>query len=302
MSASLYISETFNDVTLRERCWHIGWDRFRPAPHLSVSPSFALFRLLLGGVQLEFANGCLIQNTNYMAGGSVDKYTPYFYGKLKAAFPTLGIQNSAGDFLIYSAIPAIQKYLAEPGGNHGFFSSVFDEVSRSIAYLNINQGLSAFAHLYRAFETLSYSFPLYHARQNKTYLKAYDQLKRYFKGGELDFCSNFIREIINEDPLTSADTRRMSFLSPLSNQQIAYFADHHRSLSVLHPCDVEVNLADVFDFIVKLRNHYFHQLSGSNFSLDSRVVPRSDQFFVPPTEIGIGLIGIIFGKMIVNAI
>lgn len=298
----MYTCETFNHVTLRERCWHMTWDEFRPSPRASVSPSFALFRMLLGGVEIEFSNRLLVQKKNYMADGSTTNCTPYFYDKLKAAFPTLGVQNHSGDFLIHTARPSLRKYLAEPGGNHGFFYSVFDEVARAISYLHINQGLAAFAHLYRALEKLSFSFPLYHARQNKTYMKAYEQLKRYFKGGELEFCSNFVKEILNEDPLTATGTRTLTFHTPLSAQQIAYFSEKHSNLSISASGDVEVNLVDVFDFLVTLRNHYFHQLSGSNYSLESKVVPRSDEFFIPPTEAGLGLIGVIFGKMIVNAV
>lgn len=303
MMTAFYVRETFNEVTLIERCWHMDWNKFRPSLTRPVPPSFALFRLLLGGVELEFANKSFIQRNNYMADGTAINYTPFFYTKLKAAFPNLGIQNSAGDFLISTAIPPIRKYLSDPGGNHGFFNSIFDELARAIWYLNSKQGLSAFVHLYRAFENLSFSFPLYFARQNTIYLKAYDQLKRYFKSGELDFCSTFIRDLLSEDPLASADIRQLKFASPLSNRQAAYFLEHNKLAKITSdPAVLDVNLADAFDFLVTLRNHYFHNLSGSNYSLNTSVVNRSDEFFISPTELGIELIGVIYGKMIVAAV
>ncbi len=302
MSSTAYSCETFNEVTLREHCWHMNWNEFRPPRNRPVTPSFALFRMLLGGVVLEFSGSNLIQRNNYMSVDTAARDTPFFYGKLKAAFPTLGEQNRAGDFLIVSAMPALRKYFAEPGGNHGFFNSIFDEIARAIWYLNNHQGLSAFVHLYRAFEKLSFSFPLYYARRNNSYMKAYEQLKGYFKGGELDFCSNFIREILGEDSLTSADIRKLKFSSPLTRRQLAYFSDHHKSISISGTHELEIKIIDVFDFIVKTRNHYFHHLAGSNYSLESTDIPRSDEFFMPLTEVGIGLIGVIFGKMVVNAI
>lgn len=302
MSLSVYSRETFNEVILRELCCTISWNRFRPIPHRPVTPSFAVFRLLLGGVDLTFSGKGIIQQNNYMAIGGLPSSSPLFFQKIKAAFPTLGEQNVNGDFLLRTAVPAIKKYLAEPGGNHGFFSSLFDELARAIWHLNNRQGLSAFVHLYRALEKLSFSFPLYHARQNKSYMKAYDQLKRYFEGGELKFCSNFIREILGNDPLAAEDVRKLKFSSNLSTSQNNYFSEHQKTVAITALDEIEIKMIDVFDFIVTLRNHYFHHLSGSNYSLESKVIPDPDIFFLPPTEVGLGLIGLVFGKMIVDAV
>ena len=212
------------------------------------------------------------------------------------------MQNHNGDFLLQSALPAINKYLSEPSSNIGFFSSLFDELARAVWNLNSQHGLAAFAHLYRALEKLSFAFPLYHARQNNSYMRAYDQLKKYFKGGELEFCSNFVREILGSEALTATDKRKLKFSSNLTTHQNAYFTDHQRLVSISGSDELEIQIVDVFDFIVTLRNHYFHHLSGGNFSLDSRVIPYPDDFFLAPTNVGLGLVGVVFGKMIVDAV
>ncbi len=294
-------SEAFDEVTLTEATLLADWSRYRRRSG-SVSPAFGLCRLLLGGVAVRFDGHEFAQMVNYMAVGAVQGAALSLHDRVKAALPTLGIQDRNGDFLLYSAMPAVRKYLSDPGGNHSFFTSLLDEVARAVVCLDLERGLSAFVHLYRALEKLSFAFPLYHARQNASYMKAYDQLKGYFKGGELEFCSNFSRQLLSRDPLLAGEVCRMEFNDPISPRIVAYINEKNRQATVSGGQSIDVCLKDAFDFLVTLRNHYFHHLAGSNYSLDSRDVPRPDVFFLHPTRVGLRLIGAIFSKMVEDSV
>lgn len=294
--------QKFGEITLTDDCPYSNWNEFRPPNNRPISPSFALFRLLLGGTSIEYSNIITKQRFNHMAIGAPERQPPFLLQRIKAAFPTLGEQAADGSFLLGTALPSLKSYFNDPGGNHGFFNSLFDEISRTIHYSNCSQGLAAFVHLYRALEKLSFAFPLYHARQNNNYLKAYEQLKKYFKSGELDFCSNFIKEILNQNNLAASDNRSLLFKYNFTPRLKSYFKEHSSGVSAIYDNKIEIKIIDAFDFIVTLRNHYFHHLSGSNFSLESRDIPYSDDFFLAPVQLGLGLIGIIYARMIEDAI
>ena len=263
-----------------------------------------LLALLVGGLKISNERFSVIQSRNYMVIGAPPA-SAFFNQNLERSFLDLR-EEVQGKFFFAKAKRLISDYINSQRPNHALFSPLLNEISRAIINNKNDRGLSAFVHIYRAVESSSYSFPLFYCRYEREYIKVFSQLKEFFKGGELDFCNNFFQHLLGKDGLKGIPMR-INFSGPYAVEladcmtSISWIVDKKNnisSISSISPTAVEIKFEHCFDLIIRIRNVFFHQLSGSNSSISSSKVKDADKFFEPINEVGLQVLAYMYGRII----
>lgn len=263
-----------------------------------------LSRLLLGGCYLSGSLGGARQGFNYFVLGA-PKTNGAVALNLMRAFGDLGEEKN-GKLFKGTSIKPICDHLNSQRVNHALFHQLLSEIAKSMLNQRLGRHLSAFVHSYRAIENLSYTFPLFYCRYSNEYSKVYGQLREFFKGGELDFCSNFYAKLICDDGLEQSQSNiefEGLYSSEFTNhliRQINWNVDKAgtKALIAVSPDVVGLGLKDNFDLIVNVRNSYFHHLSGGSKNSSSKDIKDPDSFFKPINELAYQTIGYLVNKII----
>lgn len=267
--------------------------------------AFYILVLLLGGVKIKIKDKEVCQRRNFLVIGA--PLSHHVVSKnLSAAFSDLHV-DFQGKKYSFPAQKTILRYILSQRSNHSLFRPLLNELLRSFFNNQSGRGLSSFVHLYRAFENMSFSFPLFYCRYQTEFLKTYNLLKDFFKGGELEFCSNFYKHLIRSEGVQGTIIN------------IKYICDNHEgyidlltgeanlmvdkknnimALTKINEYECSIDIEHCFDLIVSLRNKYFHHLSGSNSSLSSSQIIDPDDFFYPLNQVGYQVFGFIFTMLI----
>lgn len=262
-------------------------------------------RLLLGGGYLKASIGESKQQNNYFVIGA-PRSAGAVATDVMRAFSDLS-EERGGKLFAGRVIRPISTHLDSQRVNHGLFYPLLSELAKSFLNQGVGRNLSAFVHVYRAIENISYSFPLFYCRYSREYSKVYSKLKSFFQGGELDFCANFYAQLILDDALDGSRIA-IRFSGPFKNE----FADHLQNyinwpiekktgtmaISKVSDGVVDIALKDCFNLIVNVRNSYFHHLSGGPKNSSSKDIKDPDSFFMPINEIAYQVIGYLIGKLI----
>lgn len=148
---------------------------------------------------------------------------------------------------------------------------------------------TAFAHLYRSLELISYSFPLMHASMSRNYYKTYDSIRSYFKGGEdgeLKFFRSFTNKLFEGDPIlsTTADFNIIASNADLQSRIYKTFKRLYQGDTVIQFDDTlkkfTIPYSRLIDAIITLRNRYFHFATGGyQENISSHEMGHPDSFF-----------------------
>tara|TARA_B100002049_G_scaffold146811_1_gene109117 strand:- start:287 stop:1165 length:879 start_codon:yes stop_codon:yes gene_type:complete len=172
--------------------------------------------------------------------------------------------------------------------NKNFNETLLLEATHFLYSKNNRNYLSAFVHLYRLIEFISYSFPLIHTSNTKNYFGSFESLKQYFSGdgSELKFLIRFVNNLFDSRPELNLEAE---FSVPGTNSELRrklYRSIKHilRSKSYIVYDDTlyqfKVEYKNLIDLVVFIRNRYFHFATGSgmkNFKSSELIDP--DIFF-----------------------
>ena len=271
---------------------------------LANSPqSLVLFRLLLGGVRVRKVGGdSATQRINYFCVGAPEISGYSLHTELSRAFPNLGAQDRAGSFLPVTLLKPLENFFSAAGSRKGFFDVLLNELARALIADAKGNHLSAFVYVYRAIEHMSYALPLFHARHSRDYIKAFHDLRALIStgDGELKFCGKFIKALFEGDPILSTHVYDVDYPAPYATRYSSYLQSNHSKLCTRTALGASVGFLDSFDFIVDVRNKFFHHLSGSNQSASSRDIPDADVFFNPLNKIALSVVALVLGRIIAS--
>jgi hypothetical protein len=271
------------------------------ALHPRSTSAMVVFRLLLGGVFIGIGKKNPIrQPHNYfildhpISGGFT------FNQEIIKAFPGLGQQDRNGNFLSYTIIRSLNDFFEKQGTNRGFFDVLTNEIARSFIASDSDNEIAAFVYLYRAIEHISYALPLFHARHEKNYMKAFNDMKKLITtgDGELKFCEKFINRMFSEDEVLKNHKYNFTYPSEYHEKYAKYLKTNHTKLCDCTGSSITIEFSNAFGFIVDIRNKFFHHLSGSNQSASSKDIIDGEAFFKPLNIIARSMISLILGRMI----
>lgn len=217
-----------------------------------------LFRLLLGTINISnnYDMFKIKQRINYAQLGTKT------VGRLSAL--------SIGD----CQIPLLDnkdnftKYMKRNRTNHEIYDKLLFEFSNYFYQKSKDSNIAAFVHLYRCIEFISYTFPLVYASKSNNYHGTYKALKSFFseeQKSELKFFKAFQKSLIDESILNLQLV--LDIITPdeeMGNRINAILRDVCFGLhSTDNGTSISINYGSLFDFIITLRNRYFHMLTGS---------------------------------------
>lgn len=164
-----------------------------------------------------------------------------------------------------------KKYFNLNRNNTNFFDRLLFETSNFFFREKCGDHISAFVHLYRLIEHISYSFPLIFASKSTNYMNTFDELQSFLTNGEkgeLGFFKSFQKRIIDEDTLQLTFNISFDTSSDDIDSLIRLFNKIEKknalSFESISADGVELKYTYLFGLIITLRNRYFHMASKSS--------------------------------------
>ncbi|MFN0201406.1 MAG: hypothetical protein ACKVTZ_07795 [Bacteroidia bacterium] len=160
-------------------------------------------------------------------------------------------------------------------GNIGLFKNFLLEITHFFFNTESKNHTSAFLHLYRALELISYSFPLYYASKSKSYHGTYNKLKDFFKSGgdgERAFLKDFVNNHLfrNEPSLDTRLSIKFTSSNPIIQRQhfdvTLKIANSPKSgieiLDNTEYSEIVTKRRSLISLMIATRNRHFHLLEG----------------------------------------
>ncbi len=275
-------------------------------PAFSLNPSsyykeVALIRLLSGTIDLYYAQ---------------DDITLQLRNDLSDAKGTENKKVSRNTVLQCIKPIKTDKFARYLEINRSSNSKVIDDLLFEFSYYFVYSAkgnhTSAFVHLYRILEFISYSFPLIHASSSRNYHGTFLSLQSYFSkdGGEFEFIKRFVSRIFEGDDILDYPFEFEVEASSSSIRETIY-SEYRKILgssgveSII--CDdsrhsVSVKGRDVIQTIRYLRNRYFHFAIGSGQkNIRASEIMYPDLFFAQVNPIAANWLAIIYFELAINA-
>jgi hypothetical protein len=233
-------------------------------------------RLLLGMADVShssYSGEVIQQRVNYSVLGAppVAKLTG---ANLKTMLGSVGIQFSK-----------VEAHLRDSPIVSPFLSDFLHEWCWYLLQTEKGAHTTAFIHLYRALERISYCFPMVYAAAQSDYLKTYEQLRQFLSDpetGELKFFKVFVDNVV--DRTLRDATCELNFSSFPSAKHYCEainkcFKKQEVTVIVQDAC-VSVEHRSLLALTITVRNRFFHFLSGKPDKYSSEQLPDSDKFFL----------------------
>lgn len=267
----------------------------------------ALFRVLAGT--------CLITNLN--SEDSVDADRNYFFGDFrKNESRDLSFLDNFEEGLIlqdYEAHIKPQGYL-----NRKFYSNLLSELSGAVFNEYLEKHTSAFVHLYRAYEHLSYAFPMIYSAKTQNYVGTFEQLRNWMTNsgsdgniGELRFHKAFIAALFhNHNEISSTvdisfickDEYKEKIFDALAAKVLGWKNPNDYTGTSVRPEKLSIPFVEFHSFIVNLRNRYFHYSNARADNIILEEIVESDLLFSFVNKAGLNYIAIIFQQIVAHQI
>lgn len=227
-----------------------------------------LFRLLIGtsSFKCTISNVTIIQRENYSK-------LPNIYNK--------NINHKLGRYIGIDTIKMAKKLTNN--NNRGFYDEVLKEYYSYFFETKKENYTTAFIHIYRIVERIAICLPLVYVACSNDYKGVYNDLKKYIldeKTGELKVLQKFISSFIDNAILKSKVDLEFPVL--YNNWHENYFnsivkINIHESYTPFS--QMTFKYERILELIIKIRNLYFHALTGANNSFKADDIIYSQDFF-----------------------
>ena len=207
-------------------------------------------------------------------------------------------------------IKDLDDYFRRARNNKKFYDSIEVELLKCLIADYDKRYLESFFYLYRIIEGICYSIPLMYVSKNKDYGKTYNELQAFFgkdKDGELNFFKRFVSETFKDEDFYKSNISINLHLIEIEEIRPTYYQiylDKLKNKTVGVPSEnesIEVKFIVFYDFMIELRNRFFHNAKGSwQSNLESTHLLFPDLFFKPLISHGINWISIILFEIIKN--
>lgn len=202
----------------------------------------------------------------------------------------------------------LSTYFKRTAANEQLYKTLESEIINCLISIKNGRSLEAFLFLYRVIEGISFCLPLIYISQSRSYKKSFSELKKYLHRdakSELNFFKNFISGSgIGED---YSDTSVKIDLSDVNPEELKpkYYEIYIRSTNRESIIDkdedefVEISFVGFYEFLLNLRNKYFHFLQEpSRNNISTLDIVNPDAFFSPIIGPAVNYISIIIYEII----
>ncbi|MDD2271118.1 MAG: hypothetical protein PHP95_04195 [Desulfuromonadaceae bacterium] len=198
--------------------------------------------------------------------------------------------------------------------NRKFYKPLLNEIAGCIYYEELERHTSAFVHLYRAYEHMSYAFPMIYASKTDDYIGTFENLRKWLTNsesdgnvGELRFHKSFITTLFKGSPelsstidihITAKDEFKENIFNGLTQKVLCWNNSTQFTTSTVSPDKISVSFVEFHSFIVNLRNRYFHYSNARRDNIGLDDIIESDLLFSMVNKASINFIATIFHGVI----
>jgi len=195
-------------------------------------------------------------------------------------------------FADFATLKDVDRHLASGyTHNNKFYREILFEFYNFFYQKSFGNNTTAFLHLYRILESAAYSIPLVWSSKAKGYEGTFQLLSKYFgdpKVGELGALRKFLLDFFDasNSPASIYNVHtKLQIVSMHSDWQARYFKTIIDNIndddlySSTPGVEIDIKFGGLTDLLIKIRNKYFHFLSGKDYRITSDDVPDPDEFF-----------------------
>lgn len=265
--------------------------------HLNTASTEAvLLRLFLGKLALKddlYPSKIIKQKYNYTI-------LPYQSNKKITKKTLSNIFNT--DVSVGDGLHICNRYFLRNRRNIFVHERLLNEISYYFFEDKVSP-ISAFVHLYRCLEFMSYSFPMIYASSTRDYKGSFEALKKFLNSnniGELGFFRNFIAELFKDEDTILTFPFEMNITSPriddLKNECNAVL--RHECAYDFEGSVMFITFSNMISLFTGLRNRYFHMLIGQSRNNFNCVDFDISDLFRSLNPFFLNWIAIIFSKIV----
>lgn len=166
-----------------------------------------LFRILMGNIKIVYKDSLIIQPNNSMSKALDIQIVTNESKELEEElfdeseeleedkyYKIENMKLFINDFFDSNTKSSLLEN--EYNYNINYFDTILNEILQYYYYEDKSNHFSAFLHLYRVYEYVSYLFPLSYIQNTREYTHSYKELQKFFseKGEELSFLNMFIKK------------------------------------------------------------------------------------------------------------
>jgi len=230
------------------------------------SSVFNIFRMLSGTVNIkdEYSENVSRLSKNYYS-------LPYEIITEDRPDIILDIFSDSSDELSLEEL--MNTLIKIKRNNKKFYENLESEFVNCIVANENKKYLESFIFLYRILEGMSYSVPLMYTAKSNDFNKSFSELKKFIgKGeseGEIAFFKKFISEIYKGEEFFGStmdiniDEVEVEDLKSVYYQIYKEKIKEKNILSESEDDEIKVKFLGFYEFLVEIRNRYFHFLQGT---------------------------------------
>lgn len=179
--------------------------------------------------------------------------------------------------------------------NRNFYVKLLGEIENAVLYVERGHHAKAFVFIYRAYECLAYAFPMIYAAKTSDFVGTFENLKKWLNStksedsvGELKFHKNFLQKLYDGEAevnltidvsLRGDQLMRETIFNALALKIMKWDSPAKYHGATAKPDKICVNFLDFQEFIVGLRNRFFHYSHAHNGNITSSDLIDPDLFF-----------------------
>lgn len=198
--------------------------------------------------------------------------------------------------------------------NRIFYQEIFDELAVSACAAEKRHGTISFLHTYRAYERISYAFPMAYAYKSNDYLGSFDSLKSWISESkkdssisELGFFNKYLHAAYDQNQMSatidihlegSIKIRESQF--KLIRENILKWPTGYTTESTIENQTISVKFSEMHTLILTARNRYFHQTSGRSDNIKQKNIIDSELFFTALSRPMLNYIAVLLHDILVQ--
>ena len=202
--------------------------------------------------------------------------------------------------------------------NRAFYKTFLNEITSAVYNEATSNHTAAFVHLYRAYENISYAFPLIYASKTDDFYSSYKWLSNWVGRGkdsessERAFFKSFISSLYANTPeyestldidisIGELDIKNGIF-SSLTKKVLLWNNESQYSQGTIKPEKISIPFKDFHSFILTLRNRYFHLSHERNDNISHEDIIDSNLLFSLVNKSCISYLATVYHSIVSNNI
>lgn len=269
----------------------------------SSSAVAVLFRVLSGC--------CLVENKN--SESSVLLKINYFFSDFR--------ENISSDLIFLDSfeeglsLSDYEGFVRDSSyKNRNFYHCFLNEIVGAIYNEELEKHTAAYVHLYRAYEYLSYAFPMIYAAKSENFIGTFENLRKWMTNsssdgniGELRFHKSFVASLFSGAPEISStvdininvkEEFKDVLFNSLTTKVLNWSTATSYTASTNRPDKIAVDFLEFHSFFVNLRNRFFHYSNARNDNIALDDIIDADLLFSLVNKPAINYIATIFHAII----